>query len=93
MKVTLDPSKDASNLAKHGVSLSLAKELEWGDMLMWPDVRKDYGEARMVGLVPRGDRLYCVIFVDRPPEHPTERRIISLRKANTREVKRYAENS
>ncbi|MDO9002844.1 MAG: BrnT family toxin [Aquabacterium sp.] len=93
MKVTLDPSKDASNLAKHGVPLSLAKELEWGDMLMWPDARKDYGEARMVGLAPLEDRLYCVIFVDRPPEHPTERRIISLRKANTREVKRYAENS
>lgn len=33
----------------------------------------------------------AVVFVDRPPEQPTERRIISLRKANSREVKRYAE--
>jgi uncharacterized protein len=89
MHVTLDPSKDASNLTKHGVSLALANELEWGDALFWPDARKDYGERRMVGLVPLGDRLFCVVFVDRPPEHPTERRIISLRKANSREVKRY----
>jgi uncharacterized DUF497 family protein len=37
--------------------------------------------------------LYCVVFVDRPPAQPTERRIISLRKANAREVKRYVENS
>ncbi|MEY8689874.1 MAG: BrnT family toxin [Leptothrix sp. (in: b-proteobacteria)] len=89
MRVTLDPSKDASNLTKHGVSLALANELEWGDALFWPDARKDYGEPRMVGLVPLGDRLFCVVFVDRPPEHPTERRIISLRKANSREVTRY----
>ncbi len=93
MRVTLDPSKDTSNLTKHGVSLTLAKELEWSDMQAWPDARKDYREQRMVGLVPLGDRLYCVVFVDRPPEHPTERRIISLRKANAREVKRYVENS
>jgi hypothetical protein len=34
-----------------------------------------------------GLRLYCVVFVDRPDS----RREISLRKANQREVKRYAE--
>lgn len=32
-----------------------------------------------------------IVFVDRLPEQPTERRIISLRKASTREVRRYAE--
>ena len=34
-----------------------------------------------------GLRLFFVVFVDRPDE----RRVISLRKANAREVKRYAE--
>lgn len=91
--MTLDPGKDASNLAKHGVPLTLANELEWGDLLAWPDARRDYGEPRMVGLVPLAGRLYCVVFVDRPPGSPTQRRIISLRKANGREVKRYVENS
>ena len=37
-----------------------------------------------------GLRIMAVVLVDRPPEQPTERRIISLRKANSREVKRYA---
>lgn len=92
MNVTFDPAKDAANLAKHGFSLLAAAGLEWGDAVMWPDKRRDYGEARMVGLVPVNDRLFCVVFVDRPPEHPTERRVISLRKANSREVKRYASN-
>ena len=65
---------------------------EWEAAVVWPDKRRDYGEPRMVGLVPVNDRLFCVVFVDRLPEQPTERRIISLRKANNREVKRYANN-
>ncbi len=38
-----------------------------------------------------GLRIMAVVFIDRPTDKPNERRIISLRKANTREVKRYAE--
>ena len=62
-----------------------------GTAVVWPDTRRDYGEPRMVALGYIGLRIMSVVFVDRPPEQPTERRIISLRKANTREVKRYAE--
>ena len=90
MNVTFDPVKDATNLAKHGFSLLDAASVEWDAALVWPDMRREYDETRMVGLVPVDDRLFCVVFVDRPPEQPTERRIISLRKANSREVKRYA---
>ncbi len=92
MNVTFDPAKDAANLAKHGLSLLDVVGFEWDAALVWPDKRRDYGEPRMVGLVPVNDRLFCVVFVDRPSEQPTERRIISLRKANNREVKRYASN-
>lgn len=91
MDVTLDPAKDAVNLAKHGVSLSDAVGFEWDAAVVWPDTRRNYGEPRMVALGYIGPRIMAVVFVDRPPERPTERRIISLRKANTREVKRYAE--
>ena len=89
MNVTFDQAKDAANLAKHGVSLTEAAGFEWRTAVVWPDTRRDYGEPRMVGYI--GLRIMSVVFVDRPPEQPTERRIISLRKANTREVKRYAE--
>ena len=92
MNVTFDPAKDAANTAKHGVSLTEAASLEWSAAVVWPDLRQDYGEARMVGLVPVGARLFCVVFVDRPADAPTERRVISLRKANKREVQRYASN-
>ena len=91
MNVTFDTAKNAVNLAKHGVSLSDAVEFEWGTAVVWPDARRDYGEHRMVALGYIGLRIMAVVFVDRPPDEPTERRIISLRKANTREVKRYAE--
>ena len=91
MNVTFDPAKDAANMAKHGVSLTEAAGFEWGTAVVWPDTRRDYGEARMVALGYIGLRIMALVFVDRPPEQPTVRRIISLRKANSREVKRYAE--
>ena len=91
MNVTFDPAKDAVNLAKHGFSLLDALGFEWETAVVWPDTRRDYGEPRMVALGYIGLRIMAVVFVDRPPEQPTERRIISLRKANNREVQRYAE--
>ena len=91
MNVTCGPSKDAANLAKHGFSLLDAEDFEWDTAVMWPDMRRNYDEARMVALGYIGLRIMSVVFVDRPQEEPTERRIISLRKANSREVKRYAE--
>lgn len=72
---------------KHAVSLSAAEDLEWDVGLVWDDTPKDYGEPRGCGLVPMGPRLYHVVFVDRG----RYRRIISLRKANRREVTRYAD--
>ena len=93
MQIVFDESKNAANQDKHGVSLGLANSMEWDEMLSWPDLRKDYGERRMAGLAPIGDRLFFVAFVDRPADAPTERRVISLRKANLREVNRYAKDS
>ena len=90
MKIAFDLAKDSANLAKHGLSLSDAVGFEWGTAVVWPDTRCDYGEPRMVALGYIGLRIMALVFVDRPPDKPTERRIISLRKANTREVNRYA---
>ncbi|TVQ70364.1 MAG: BrnT family toxin [Chromatiaceae bacterium] len=89
MKIHFDPAKDAGNQAKHGVPLSDAMHLNWNTLMAWEDRRKDYGEQRMVGLVLMGDRLYSVVYVDRE----TGRRVISLRKANRREVLRYVDEN
>ena len=85
MQVVFDPDKDVENCRKHGISLSDAANMDWDAVLLWHDTRHDYGENRMVALGAIGDRLYCVVYVDRG----TDRRIISLRKANQREFDRY----
>ncbi|MYZ44204.1 BrnT family toxin [Schauerella aestuarii] len=87
MDITFDPAKNNANAEKHGVALTDIASFEWDTAVIAADTRKQYGENRMVALGYIGDRLYYAVYVDRNDQ----RRIISLRKANSREVKRYAE--
>ena len=89
MRIEFDPAKDATNQAKHSVSLALANELDLEAALVWTDDRFEYGELRMIALAPRTGILYYVAYVDRGKV----RRIISLRRANRREVRHYVQNS
>ena len=89
MTLDFDPVKNLLNQDKHGYALSLANDLEWERALIWADLRKPYTEKRMSAFVPRGEVLFFVAFVDRG----SIRRVISLRQANSREVKRYVENA
>jgi uncharacterized DUF497 family protein len=88
MRIEFDPAKDASNQEKHGLSLALASALDWDEALVWVDERYDYGELRMIALAPDTGILYYVAFVDRDDA----RRIISLRRANRREVRHYVQS-
>jgi len=88
MRIEFDPVKDAANKTKHGVSLAIAGELDWKAALVWVDARFEYQETRMIALAPKAQILYYVAFVDRGEV----RRIISLRRANRREVRHYVEN-
>ena len=88
MRIEFDPTKDSANQTKHGVSLSLAEELDWDAALVWIDDRFENDEWRMIALAPKTGILYYVAFVDRGEV----RRIISLRRANRREVKHYAQS-
>ena len=89
MQITFDPDKDAANVAKHAVSLAVAKELEWDTLQCKEDSRRNYGETRMAGYAFIGERLYGVVYVVRGDVY----RVISLRKANQREVKNYVANA
>ena len=80
-----DPEKERRNLAERGLSLDLAEQLDWSTALIWEDTRRDYGEPRYCVLGFIGDRLYSVVFTPRNGAP----RVISLRKANKREVVRY----
>ena len=88
MNITFDPAKDSINVAKHGVSLLQAMSLNWDEALIWVDSRFNYDETRMIAIVPLGDELFYVAFVERDDA----RRIISLRKANKKEVITYVSN-
>lgn len=88
MRFEFDPVKDASNQIKHGLTLGMASELDWDSALVWVDDRLEYNETRMIALAPKTETLFFVAFVDRAQA----RRIISLRRANRREVKHYVEN-
>jgi uncharacterized DUF497 family protein len=88
VRYVYDPAKDEANRAKHGVSLALAEVLFAGPYVSMTDDRFDYGEVREVAFGFINLRLFACVYTDRE----AERRVISLRKANKREVRRYGEN-
>lgn len=88
MRIDFDPTKDAANQARHGVSLALARELDWDAALVWVDERFNYDELRLIALAPKTNTLYYVAFVERGEIQ----RIISLRRATRREVMHYVQN-
>ncbi len=84
--IGFDPAKNASNIASRGLSFELVEQMEWATALMEEDTRKAYGERRFQVLGFIGERLHALVF--KPREGKVH--VISLRKANSREVKRYA---
>ena len=88
MRIEFDPAKDSVNRANHDVSLAMAEQLDWDAALVWVDSRFEYDELRMIALAPETSTLYYVAFVERGEV----RRIVSLRRATRREVKRYVQN-
>ncbi|MGD0565214.1 MAG: BrnT family toxin [Roseiarcus sp.] len=88
LRYAFDPAKDAVNRAKHGVSLALGEVPFARPYVSIADDRFDYGETRQVAFGVINDRLFACVYVDRNGE----RRIISLRKANQREARRYGQD-
>lgn len=85
MLFEFDESKNTANLKKHGISLSDAALLDWNDLFIEPDARYDYGEQRFIAYGLLNGRLHAMVFTKRAGGP----RIISLRKANRRERKKY----
>ncbi len=85
MKISFDASKSERNIALRGISFELATAFEWDSALIIEDVRRDYGESRFQALGRIEKRLYMLVFTPREGKV----HVISLRKANEREVKRY----
>jgi uncharacterized DUF497 family protein len=83
--VSFDPAKNERNLASRGISFEDTEEFEWDTAMIVEDLRKDYGEPRFQALGNVAGRLHAMVFTPRAGKI----HVISLRKANRREVRRY----
>lgn len=86
MNYTFDPVKNALNVKRHGVFFATAMDFEWETAVVAVDDRHEYGETRFIATGLIANRVYVRVFNLRE----TSVRLISLRKANRREVQRYA---
>ena len=86
MAISFDAAKNERNIAIRGISFERTVAFEWDTALIVEDTRKDYGERRFQALGFIDDRLHVLVFTPRA----ANTHVISLRKANKREVKRYA---
>ena len=87
MQFEWDSDKAAANVSRHGVSFELAMLafLDNGRLIKL-DERFDYGEERIITMGHVNNRLHVVVYT----QTNDTIRIISARKANRRERKRYA---
>ncbi len=85
MQYEWDDEKARSNLERHGIDFMDAAWFEWEAAKIAEDCRHDYGEKRFMAHGYILNRLVVLVFTMRGDIV----RIISLRKANKREVKNY----
>lgn len=85
MKIDFDPEKSKKNNRERGLPFEQATEFDWETARYIEDTRMPYPERRFVAIGHVGARLHVLCFT--PIEGGV--RIISFRKANLREVRRY----
>mgnify|MGYP001392232640 CR=1 FL=1 len=85
MKVDFDSIKNERNIRERQLSFERVAEVDFNTALMFPDIRKAYGETLYIALCYLDHQLHVLCFTE------TEKgiRVISFRKANTREANRY----
>jgi uncharacterized protein len=87
MAITFDPAKNARNIAERGLSLEQVADLDWDTALIIEDTRREYGERRLRVMARLDGRLHAVVVTPRGEDL----RVISFRRANRREIRRYGE--
>jgi uncharacterized DUF497 family protein len=89
MDIEFELAKDAINRRQHRLSRAAAGLFDFERALLKTDTRKRYGETRYIAYGPIGPRLHCLVFTMRGDTL----RAISLRKANSREVRDYEQET
>ncbi len=85
MRYEWDDEKRRGNVTKHGVEFAAIEDFHWESAYIALDLRS--GEQRFIAVGFVGERLHVAVYTRRG----LNRRIISLRKANRREARRYAQ--
>ena len=86
MEIEYDPAKNTINIEKHGIDFEDIQMFDFDSATIRIDTRSDYGETRFFAYGYIGHRMHQIAFTLRG----TAIRPISLRKANKREVTKYA---
>ena len=86
MLITFDPAKREKTLRERALDFRRAKEVFEGVHLTRVDDRREYGERRFISAGKLDGRIVIIVWTPRG----RTRRIISMRKANEREIKRLA---
>ena len=86
MRVTFDPMKRARTLADRGLDFEDAAIVFQGTTVEIEDVRRNYGEPRMICYGLLSGRLVVIGYTPRG----AARHVFSMRKANDREKARLA---
>ena len=81
MTISYDPRKRAQTLAARKLDFEDAKHVFERPNFETEDIRKDYGEKRMICFGMLGDRMVVVGYTPRG----ADRHVFSMRKANDRE--------
>lgn len=87
LRVTFDPAKNARNIAERSLSFERVADLDWETAVAVEDDRRDYGERRLRVMALLGQRLHVTVITFRGDAM----HVISFRKANSREIKRYGD--
>lgn len=85
-KFEWDDNKNKLNITKHSVDFVDAIGIFDNQMFVWQDTRKEYAEKRYIGMGCINERAMIVIYAERPPNII---RLISCRRANRREQKKF----
>ena len=89
MLIEFDSVKSERNSAERGLPFDRVADFDFPTALIWPDKRFDYPEQRWLAIGWLDARLHVLCYC----QIALGMRVISFRKANKREIRRYEQGS
>lgn len=83
MAITYDPAKNERNIRERGLSFDRAADFDFATAVYLTEVR--HGETRRIAVGYLDKRLHLLCYIPKPDGI----RVVSFRKTNQREAKRY----